>query len=176
MKQSNDAIIIFGSSRSNGNTFEAVTQVFKSLKLEFPLIDLAKFDVREFDYNFDQQDDFEKVVQTLLPYDLIILATPVYWYSVSAKMKSFIDRLSDLLIIDKPSGRQLRGKKLAVISSYCTYPDGANGFEVQLNNIAKYLSMTYVGTYLYYTGDDIQGQKGSENSLNLFVTSLLRII
>ena len=117
MKNPINAVVVFGSARSQGNTLHAVKKVQQQLGFELPLINLADINVGEFDYEFSKQDDFALLVQQLLEYDLIILATPVYWYSVSAKMKCFINRLSDLLSIDKPTGRRLKDKKLAVISS-----------------------------------------------------------
>ena len=50
-------------------------------------------------------------------YDTIIFATPVYWYSMSGTLKTFFDRLSDLLHYKKELGRQMRGKKMAMISN-----------------------------------------------------------
>src|SRR3990167_3227949 len=168
MKNPINAVIIFGSARSQGNTLHAVKKVQQQLGFELPLINLADINVGEFDYEFSQQDDFALLVQQLLEYDLIILATPVYWYSVSAKMKCFINHLSDLLSIDKPTGRRLKDKKLAVISSYSTYPEGTDGFEAPLKNLANYFGMHYSGVYYYYCGEDLKGIKESDASLKTF--------
>lgn len=43
--------------------------------------------------------------------DKIIFATPVYWYSMSGLMKTFFDRLTDLVTIQKSVGRKLKGKE-----------------------------------------------------------------
>lgn len=51
-------------------------------------------------------------------YNPIILATPVYWYSMSALMKTFIDRWGDLLDIRKDIGRRLTNKELYIITSF----------------------------------------------------------
>lgn len=166
MKQS--AIIIFGSSRANGGTRKAVNKVFEVLGETLPLMDLADYALKEYDYEFKQHDDFEAMIQNVVQYDVIILATPVYWYSVSAKMKVFIDRLSDLLSIYKAQGRRLRGKKLAVIASYHTYPDGKDGFLQPLQNTAAYLGMSYLGAYFHYSGESPQGKAESSESLRLF--------
>ena len=172
MKNPINAVIVFGSARSQGNTLQAVNKVKQQLGFELPLINLADINVGEFDYGFSQQDDFPALIQQLLEYDLIILATPVYWYNVSAKMKCFINRLSDLLIIDKPSGRRLKDKKLAIISSYGTYPEGIDGFETPLKNLANYFSMLYLGVYFNYCGEDAEGIKASEISFKKFMTHL----
>lgn len=165
------AIIIFGSSRSTGGTRKAVDKVFEALGEMLPVIDLADCELKEYDYEFRQNDDFKTIIQKALQYEVIILATPVYWYSVSAKMKIFIDRLSDLLAIHKALGRQLRGKKMAVIASYYTYPEGKDGFEQPLKNTAKHLGMGYVGAYFHYSGENPEGQEQSESSLAEFQKS-----
>ena len=167
------AIIIFGSSRSHGGTREAVNNVFEALGETLPLIDLAGCELKEYDYEFKQHDDFDSIIQKALQYDVIALATPVYWYSVSAKMKMFIDRLSDLLTIHKTLGRQLRGKKMVVIASYYTYPEGMDGFERPLKNTAEYLGMDYVGSYFHYSGEIPKGKQESKGSLAAFSSALL---
>lgn len=40
-----------------------------------------------------QKDDMETVKEKLIAADTIVLATPVYFYTMSAQMKTFIDRL-----------------------------------------------------------------------------------
>lgn len=39
-----------------------------------------------------QKDDMESILQALIDADVIVLATPVYFYSMSAQMKIMIDR------------------------------------------------------------------------------------
>lgn len=169
-----NAVVVFGSSRSDGNTSRAIQNVFDQLKYELPVADLNQLKVNEYRYEFDQEDDFHELIQLLIKYDVIILASPIYWYSVSAKMKCFIDRLSDLLSIDKDTGRKLRGKNLATIASYLVYPEGLDGFEQPLINSAEYLGMGYLGTYFHCSGTDKKGLDASESSLAHFVDRLIR--
>jgi multimeric flavodoxin WrbA len=145
------AIIVLGSARSFGHTRKAVDQTFQGL--DIPLIDLNTKVIKPYDYAYqNQEDDFIPLIETILPYELLILATPVYWYSMSAPMKTFIDRFSDLLAIRKDLGRQLRGKKLFVISTFDTsYP---RGFEDTFEQTCTYLGITYLGTSFIYSGTD----------------------
>lgn len=148
------SIIIFGSARSMGHTYDAVKKVLDKIP-NTPVIDLAKYQISEFDYEYhNKDDDFMKIIDKALEYDRLILATPVYWYTMSATMKRFVDRLSDLTSIYKDKGRLLRGKDLAIISSYSVHPEGKNGFEEIFVNTANYLGMNYIGCYFYYSGDD----------------------
>lgn len=120
----NNHIIIFGSSRSFGNTRKALNDVVGKSSIE--LIDLNDFDISPFDYEHrNAEDDFIPLMEKIADYDTLIIATPVYWYSMSTQHKIFFDRFSDLLKIRKDLGRKLRGKKLFVIASFqSSYPRG----------------------------------------------------
>ena len=88
-------------------------------------------------------------------YDTIIFATPVYWYAMSGTLKHFFDRLSDLLHYKKELGRQLRGKKMAMISNSVTN-DRKTGFDMPFIESANYLGMEYLGdTHAWFSGDEI---------------------
>lgn len=136
--------IILGSSRSVGNTSMLVDQLRK--QLECDLIDLNNYQISYYNYtHINADDDYLTLMRTVTEnYDLLILATPVYWYSMSGIMKVFLDRLTDLLDIDKESGRKLRGKKLAVISSSLGDNLG-DSFWLPFKATAKYLGMEYAG-------------------------------
>ena len=148
--------IIFGSARSDGNTMMAVKQIMENLKVPL-LIDLAGYGIGDFDYTHaHDNDDFLKIVDRMMEYETLIFATPIYWYTMSVPMKRFIDRVTDLLTIHKDIGRKLRQKKMAVVCSYSTYPEGMNGFEQIFMNTARYLGMTYLGCYFHYAGDLVE--------------------
>lgn len=65
-------------------------------------------------------DDFEKCIQTMLSYDLIVFVTPVYWYSTTTELKTFFDRLADLLYVQEYSQYKtsIATKKFAAIVTY----------------------------------------------------------
>lgn len=91
--------IIFGSSRSNGHTMAATKQVMHEIDQAL-LIDLADHNISDFNYEYNNKnDDFLSIIQSIIEYKTIILATPIYWYTTSASMKRFIDRITDLLTI-----------------------------------------------------------------------------
>lgn len=146
-------IIILGSSRSFGNTRKAVMEILDGK--DFPIVDLHTLDIKPYDYEYrNKEDDFMPLVERIVEHDTIILATPVYWYTMSATMKIFIDRISDLLDIRKDLGRKLRGKKLFVIGSFNT--SLPRGFEDAFEQTCEYLGMRYLGTSLVYSGEQNQ--------------------
>lgn len=136
--------VILGSSRSIGNTSMLVDQLRK--QLECDLIDLNSYKISYYDYNHNNaDDDYLTLMRTLTEdYRLLILATPVYWYSMSGIMKVFLDRLTDLMDIDKEIGRKLRGKKIAVISTSLGDNLG-DSFWLPFKATAQYLGMEYAG-------------------------------
>ena len=144
-------IIIFGSSRSRGETWKAIQAVIDNKTI--PIIDLNEFAISPFDYDHrNKSDDFIPLMEKVINHDPIILATPVYWYTMSAQMKIFIDRCADLLKIRKDLGRALQGKTLFVIASYGT--SLPRGFEDAFDQSCEYMDMKYGGCCYYYTGKD----------------------
>lgn len=138
----NRSVIILGSARGDGETFLLANYVAE--QLEIPLIKLNEKNFGDYDYNYQNQDDdfFPLISEIVENYDTLIFATPVYWYSMSAIMKRFFDRFSDLIRIHKETGRQLRGKRIAVISSASEH-ELKDGFLMPFKESAKYLGMNY---------------------------------
>ena len=60
-------------------------------------------------------DDIQILYPKLLDADAIVIASPVYWFTVSAQTKLFMDRCYAL--VDK-DGYALRGKKFAIVMTY----------------------------------------------------------
>lgn len=96
--------------------------------------------------NVNADDDFLPLVQRLLPHGTWIIATPLYWYSMSAQAKTFLDRLTDLITVHKEQGRLLRGKRLAVLCSG-TDPRPPDSFSEPFRLTCAYLGMAFVGTH-----------------------------
>jgi len=164
-------IIIQGSSTSSGNTNKVVRLLMK--ELEFDLIDLNLKKIGYFDYEFkNQNDDFLPIIKKIAEkYELIVFATPVYWYSMSGIMKTFFDRLSDCLKIEKETGRKLKGKKMAVISCGSDETE-TEGFFTPFRNSAEYLGMTYLGNIHTWIEDELVSNK-VETRIQNFVKLLL---
>ncbi|MEP0177368.1 MAG: NAD(P)H-dependent oxidoreductase [Paraglaciecola sp.] len=133
--------ILFSSSRAAGDTFHIVKYLSDNSAIQ--MFNLSEYNISFYDYEHQNNaDDFLPLMAKLVQFEHIIFATPMYWYSMCAQMKVFIDRLSDLLTIDKPLGRQLRGKQCSLIST--GYDSNApdclwQPFELT----AKYLGMHY---------------------------------
>jgi len=160
------SIIIFGSARSNGHTKKAVDLALLRHKHKF--VDLSSLVIEPFDYEQNNHnDDFIPLMKNILEYEQIFLATPIYWYAPSTRMKIFLDRWSD--VIKEPHkkiGKALRGKRVFVISSNGVSPSKC--FEEMFEQTCEYLSMRYMGCYNYHSGDDKQQILQSKQNLIKF--------
>ena len=167
----NTTVIIIASSRSFGNT-RKVVDAFSELKKDVDIIDLNDFEIGYYDYDFkNASDDFIKVILKVLDYQTVIFATPIYWYTMSAQLKTFFDRISDLLHGEnKVLGRQLRGKSMAVIS--CGSDEEIfEGFDMPFRESANYLGMNYKKHIHTWVKNKIICNQ-VKNNLKLFANSL----
>ena len=161
-------VIIQASSRSAGNTFKTVTYLNKNNN--FDVIDLATKQIGQFDYNYNNtNDDFLPLAEEIINnYDTIIFATPVYWYAMSGILKTFFDRITDLLDYKKELGRKLRGKKMGMISN-SIHNDLKSGFEMPFVETANYLSMEYLGDiHIWFTEDGREIHPDAIHKINTF--------
>jgi multimeric flavodoxin WrbA len=65
--------------------------------------------------NAHADDDFLGLIEQAVEQPLWVIATPLYWYTMSAQAKTFLDRFSDLLDARKDLGHRLRGIRLAIL-------------------------------------------------------------
>jgi len=158
-------VIIQGSSRSSGNTNKVVQLLMK--QMDFDLIDLSLKRIEQFDYEFkNHDDDFLPIIRDVANnYSLIVMATPVYWYSMSGTMKTFFDRITDCLRMEKETGRKLRGKNMAVISCGSEQTE-KDGFFLPFSKSAEYLGMNYIGDVHTWIEGDVVSSEVEERILN----------
>lgn len=137
-------IIILGSSRKDGDTKKKVDELVKISSWDW--LDLNDYNISYYDYEHKNLDDdyLNLMRQIIANYDVLIFATPVYWYSMSGIMKVFFDRITDLLDSEKDLGRKLRGKSMAALS--CSVGDNlGENFWLPFSETARYLGMNYLG-------------------------------
>ena len=77
------AIIVFGSSRRDGNTGQAADYLASLLSCD--VIDVGAANITPYDYQHRNQDDeFMPIMKRIIEHEIIIFASPIYWYSMSA--------------------------------------------------------------------------------------------
>lgn len=138
-----DTLILFASSREDGNTRKIADTVQAKTGADF--LNINHLDISPYDYQHrNRYDDFIPTFEKIIQYRNLIFVTPVYWYSMAGPMKIFFDRMTDLMTIRKDLGRSLAGKKMGAI---CCSSDGEAypGFFMPFARTADYLDMAYLG-------------------------------
>jgi hypothetical protein len=159
-------LVILGSARPDGETRRAVDLAFHDGSAE--LVILPNFAIGGYDYaHLNAQDAFGAVAQAMVVTDKIVFATPVYWYAMSAPMKIFFDRLTDLTENLKNLGKAMAGKSVWLLATG-TEPELPDGFEVPFACTAQYFSMVYRGGIYLCTGEDAARRTEGELALKRF--------
>jgi len=150
-------LIILGSARKDSHTRTLLKTVFEDTPHD--LVDLLDYNIATFDYDakYPDSDQFGEIVHKMLNADTIIFATPVYWYAMSGMMKTFFDRFTDLVTVQKDTGRKLAGKR-SFLFSVGAASEPPMGFEVPFRDTSSYMGMNYVeGIYFSSRGEDFEG-------------------
>lgn len=149
-------IIIQASARSEGNTHKIVQALCKHIKCD--VIDLKTKKIAPYSYEQENKtDDFLPLMQSIIAeYDVLLFATPVYWYAMSGLLKTFMDRLTDCVTTEKSIGRSLKGKKIASLSCGSDAEEVV-GFHAPFELSAAYLDMEYIGAvHTWIAQEDIE--------------------
>lgn len=165
-------IVIINGSARKGNTLTAIDALLKgaSEKNEIEIIEPDKLHIApckgcgacQCYKGCIDQDDTNPTIDKIVAADVIVFATPVYWWGMSAQLK---------LIIDKCycRGLQLKNKKVGTIVVGGSPVDSIQ-YELinkQFDCMAKYLSWDMLFTKSYYATakDELAKDKNSINEL-----------
>jgi multimeric flavodoxin WrbA len=159
----NEVLIILGSARKQGHTQEYIESIFENIPHRVIYLNDYHISPYRYDTIYDEGDQFLAVMNLVSQYEIIVFATPVYWYAMSGMMKTFFDRLTELTDIYKPLGKGLKGKQTFLVA-VGTDTDIPEGFEVPFKLTSLYFEMSYKGcvyrsTKLPLTNASIQAAK-----------------
>ena len=170
-------LVLNGSVRRDGNT-ELLVQSFaegarKNNSVE--IVSVADFKVnpcigcnscfkREGNACF-QNDGMTEIYQKLKETDILVIASPVYFYGISAQLKAVIDRLHT------PMRNSFPIKKLALILvGAATLPEMFDAIKVQYNLALNFFGLEDAGTVLVRGArekGDVKNTDGLKNAYNL---------
>jgi multimeric flavodoxin WrbA len=97
--------VIYGSSRKNGNSEQLADLLVEGSEAD--KIHLSEYTIEPIrDYRHAEKgpypdDDYHRVIERVLAQDVLVFATPIYWYGASGLTKTFIDRWSQSLREDR---------------------------------------------------------------------------
>jgi multimeric flavodoxin WrbA len=142
-------LVVLASARRAGDTAQLVQHVLSGVP--HSLLNLLDWPVAPYRYEQDYPatDAFLHVANLLVQHSALVVATPVYWYSMSSPLKVFLDRFTDLITTHKQLGRQLAGKPMFLLVSGAD-PELPEGFTIPFCKTAAYFDMPFVAS-LYHS-------------------------
>ncbi|MEC1612017.1 flavodoxin family protein [Bacillus mojavensis] len=149
-------VVINGGTRTGGNTYILTEKAVQGLAAEF--IHLREYRIQPIeDFRHDPNgfrpvmDDYDSIVERILPCDILIFATPIYWFGMSGTLKLFIDRWSQTMRDPKyPDFKeQMSAKQAYVIAAGGDNPK-LKGLPLieQFGHIFEFMGMSFEGYVL----------------------------
>ena len=99
-------LVVIGGGRANGNTMQLADSFIAGAKEaghQVEKISLLKEEVKgclgcnacRFGKPCIQKDDFHEMIPKIKAADLIVFASPLYFWTISSRLKAFIERLEE---------------------------------------------------------------------------------
>jgi multimeric flavodoxin WrbA len=161
-------LVLKGSPRENGNSSTLAARVAAGAKdngAEVESVSLHTLDIRPCDACDSChetggvcviKDDMQALYPKLRRATAIVVACPIYWFTISAQAKLCIDRWYAL---ETPQGSELRGKKFGFVLTYGDidlYTSGGINAIHTLESMCRYLRSEIVG--MVYGSADKPGE------------------
>jgi len=137
-------VAVLGSARKDSNTAIVLQRLIAERVCDIVDLRICSISPYNYEHSYPDGDQFTSIIRRVVRAPVTIIATPVYWYSYSTPMKIFIDRFSDLLSFQKELGRQLRGRKFALVSSSAE-PRPDKTLVEAFSRFCDFLGLTFVG-------------------------------
>ncbi len=132
--------ILFVNSSPNreGNTYRIGEELLKDK--EHDVLQMADYRISQYGQVFED-DEMKEVLKEMDKYDILVIGSPLYWYTVGGMLKTFIDRLYML-----PEAEALRGKKLYLFAQGSSpSQDTVKSIEFLSNRLSYLMGMELKG-------------------------------
>lgn len=132
--------ILFVNSSPNreGNTYRIGEELLKDK--EHDVLQMVDYRISQYGQVFED-DEMKDVLKEMDKYDILVIGSPVYWYTVGGMLKIFIDRLYML-----PEAEALRGKKLYLFAQgSAPNQDTVKSIEFLSNRLSYLMGMELKG-------------------------------
>lgn len=149
-------LVLFGSARENGHTRQMLDLFLNNLEGEKEIIDAYRTNVapcKDCRYCWHKKgcsikDGMQEIYQKIEEADNIILASPMYFHSISGELKSLIDRLqvywAGHVRKDMPE-TFLRKGAILMVGGAPSFEDQFLGGELVFKNLFNDLSTEFLG-------------------------------
>ena len=164
-------LILMGSPRLHGNTAELCKYFMEELKeqnAQIEYMELEKMALHpckecyvcqdiEGEYGCVQKDGMEEIATKILWADAIVLATPIFAWYCTAKMKVVLDRHYGFnTYYGNAEGCLWEGKRIGIIATHGYEKDYATEpFEVGVKRLCIHSKLKYVGMYSVQDNDNL---------------------
>lgn len=141
-------VVITGSPRKNGNSMSMTEAFIQAAKAKGHIV--TRFDAAHMnvggchacDACFENgkacsyDDDFNVIAPSIVEADVVVFATPVYWYSFPSQLKSVIDKMYSFVVADKNVS-----EKKCILIACCEEDDRSvlDGVRTPFERIAAFL-------------------------------------
>jgi multimeric flavodoxin WrbA len=164
-----EILVLSGSPKKDGNTAQLINwftegAVSKGASVEAVHIASLKFRAvgctscrvcqKMKSFGCVIEDDVQPVLKKMLKADVIVMATPCYFYAMSAQLKCVMDRMFSLYKWDNTANTMetpLKGKMFAVIASSYE-PEGLEIVEKPFAVTAEYSGMSFASLLVHSAG------------------------
>ena len=171
-------LILMGSPRLHSNTAELCKHFIEELKnqnTEVQYIGLEKMTINPCKecyacqdtagvYGCAQKDDMIEIAEKILWADTIILATPIFAWYCTAKMKAVLDRHYGFnKYYGSVEGCLWKGKKVGIIATHGYEGDYATEpFETGVRRLCIHSNLKYIGMYSVQDNDNLASFQTAE--------------
>lgn len=147
--------VLFGSPRRKGNTKKLLDYLLDGLKrkgYDIKVLYLNDVNIRPCqgclkclkDGDCKIKDDMRDIRKYILDSDLLVFASPVYWFSVSAQLKLVIDRM--ISFMDTSYNSRIKGKKaITLMTSGADEKDVMDASLIMFRKTFDLLGIKYIG-------------------------------
>lgn len=168
-KMSKKILVLSGSPKRNGNTMALVNWFSEGARAKRARVEVVQTAFLKYkstgctscracqrieEYECAIDDEAKPVLKKMLDADVIVMATPLYFFEPSAQLKLVMDRMFSLYKWDNEAGTMrspLKGKTLVLIAS--AYEDvGLKELEKPFKITADYSGMKFVSLLVKNAG------------------------
>lgn len=145
-------VVLYGGTRDGGNTELLTETVIGDLSVNRIFLKDYQMnhiiDQRHDKKGFDNvEDDYDSVVSKMIDADVLIFATPIYWYGMSSVMKTFIDRWSQTARDDKfPNFKETMANKHVYLTAVGGDEPRIKGLPLvqQFKYICEFMNLNFI--------------------------------